>query len=138
MTILLGATGYVGSAFAGFLHSRGIPFVAVSRQTCDYSDASALRTLLVEHEASFVINCAGFTGKPNVDACEVQKYDCLKGNAVLPGVIKTVCEDLGVPWGHVSSGCIFKGDRSPDRSDRRSSGFAPPQTRPDRRPDKNP
>ncbi len=123
MIILLGATGYVGSAFSRLLHSRGIPFLAVSRQSCDYSDASTLCSLLREQRASFVINCAGYTGKPNVDACEGQKYDCLQGNALLPGVVKTVCEDLNVAWGHVSSGCIFTGDRSSGRSDNNPAGF---------------
>ena len=51
-------------------------------------------------------------GKPNVDACEDAKYDCLQGNAVLPGIIREVCEDLKIPWGHVSSGCVYSGRRS--------------------------
>jgi len=29
---------------------------------------------------------------------------------VLPGVIAEACESAGVPWGHVSSGCIYTGD----------------------------
>ena len=31
----------------------------------------------------------------------------------LPGIIREVCEDLKIPWGHVSSGCIYSG-RRPD------------------------
>ena len=50
-------------------------------------------------------------GSPNVDACEDAKYECLQGNAVLPGIIREVCEDLKIPWGHVSSGCIYSGKR---------------------------
>ena len=34
----------------------------------------------------------------------------LQGNAVLPGIIREVCEDLKIPWGHVSSGCIYSGE----------------------------
>ena len=52
-------------------------------------------------------NAAGYTGKPNVDACELAKADCLDGNAVLPGTIRQVCEELKIRWGHVSSGCIY-------------------------------
>jgi UDP-glucose 4,6-dehydratase/3,5-epimerase/4-reductase len=33
------------------------------------------------------------------------------GNAVLPGRIAEACAAAGVPWGHVSSGCIFTGSR---------------------------
>jgi len=46
-----------------------------------------------------------------VDACESAKYECLQGNAVLPGIIREVCEDLKIPWGHISSGCIYSGRR---------------------------
>jgi dTDP-4-dehydrorhamnose reductase len=49
---------------------------------------------------------------PNVDACESAKYESLHGNAVLPGIIREVCEDLKIPWGHVSSGCIYSGRRA--------------------------
>ena len=59
----------------------------------------------------FLINAAGYTGRPNVDACELHKTECLAGNAVLPGVIRAACERADVPWGHVSSGCIFTGTK---------------------------
>jgi dTDP-4-dehydrorhamnose reductase len=29
---------------------------------------------------------------------------------VLPGIVAAACEAAGVPWGHVSSGCIYSGD----------------------------
>ena len=45
-----------------------------------------------------------------MDACELAKADCLNGNAVLPGTIRQVCEELKITWGHVSSGCIYSGE----------------------------
>ena len=59
-----------------------------------------------------MINAAGYTGKPNVDACEINKSECLFGNSVLPGRIRSACEEVGIPWGHVSSGCIYSGEKS--------------------------
>ena len=50
-----------------------------------------------------------------MDACEIHKSECLAGNAVLPGTIAQACEAANVPWGHVSSGCIYTGSR-PDGS----------------------
>ena len=45
-----------------------------------------------------------------MDACELEKAACLFGNAVLPGRIREACARAGgVPWGHVSSGCIYTG-----------------------------
>ena len=59
----------------------------------------------------FVINAAGYTGKPNVDACELARADTLAGNTLLPQTIAHACAAAGIPWGHVSSGCIFTGDK---------------------------
>jgi dTDP-4-dehydrorhamnose reductase len=109
--VILGATGFVGSVFVNNAMRDGEEIYALSRSEIDYTDSKLLQRFLSDVRASFVINCAGFTGKPNVDACESAKYDCLQGNAVLPGIIREVCEDLRITWGHVSSGCIFSGRR---------------------------
>jgi dTDP-4-dehydrorhamnose reductase len=113
MIILLGKTGYIGSQILESFNQAGSEISGVSRKEIDYYNHSELRNLLREVNASSLINAAGFTGKPNVDACETEKYECLQGNAVLPGIIREVCEDLKIPWGHVSSGCIYSG-RRPD------------------------
>lgn len=110
--LILGGSGYVGSAFQSYLQQREIPFRSVARSQVDYADTSALRGLLRDFKPSFLINAAGFTGKPNVDACETQKAATLMGNAVLPGIIREACEAEKVTWGHVSSGCIYSGRRA--------------------------
>ncbi|MCO8120688.1 sugar nucleotide-binding protein [Stieleria sp. TO1_6] len=115
MIILLGASGYVGRAIAGALRDANVPFAGHGRSTVDLANTDAIEAMLKETEADFVINCAGFTGKPNVDVCEVRKTESLDGNAVLPGRIRQACERVGIPFGHVSSGCIFTGSR-PDGS----------------------
>ena len=112
MIILLGGSGYVGQAYQRLFARAGLPFRNVARQELDYGDTNALTALLRETGASFLLNAAGYTGKPNVDACEGDKAACLAGNAVLPGNIRAACEAAGVPWGHVSSGCIYSGERS--------------------------
>ncbi|QDV69547.1 dTDP-4-dehydrorhamnose reductase [Rosistilla carotiformis] len=112
MILLLGGSGYVGRAFAELLRHQGVDFRSVSRSDCDYTQRDALIGLICESNASFLINAAGYTGKPNVDACELQKSQCLAGNAVLPGTIREACAMAGdLPWGHVSSGCIYTGAR---------------------------
>ena len=115
MIYLLGGSGYIGSAFASNLKRRGIPFRSVSRSELDYTNLSVLTAALRKDQPEFLINAAGYTGKPNVDACEFHKSECLAGNAVLPGIIAQACEAANVPWGHVSSGCIYTGSR-PDGS----------------------
>ncbi len=109
---LLGASGYVGQAFHDLLSAREVPFLPLSRAALNYYDPPALTAALRNRGAKFLINAAGYTGKPNVDTCELQRTDCLEGNAILPGRIREACEEAGVPWGHVSSGCIYTGRRT--------------------------
>jgi dTDP-4-dehydrorhamnose reductase len=111
MIYLLGGSGYVGSAYQALLQRKGLPFRNLRRSEFDYTNQSALTELLRREKPAFLINAAGYTGKPNVDACELHKADCVMGNAVLPGIIAQACTDAGIPWGHVSSGCIYTGSR---------------------------
>ena len=109
MILLLGASGYIGAAFAKELQRRKRDFVSVSRGQLDYTKFDFLFDFLKSKKPEFVINAAGYTGKPNVDACEDAKADTLAGNTLLPQTIANACAASGVPWGHVSSGCIFSG-----------------------------
>jgi dTDP-4-dehydrorhamnose reductase len=110
MIYLLGGSGYVGNAYQALFRTKGIAFRNLRRADIDYTDVATLRSELLRERPEFLINAAGYTGKPNVDACEIHKAECLLGNAVLPGIVAQACEEAKVPWGHVSSGCIYTGD----------------------------
>ena len=109
MILLLGGTGYIGQAFAAELQRRTKPFVSLSRREVDYTRFDLLLGFLKSRKPEFVVNAAGYTGKPNVDACEVAKADTLVGNAMIPQTIAHACAAMNIPWGHVSSGCIYSG-----------------------------
>src|SRR5271168_5358562 len=109
MILLLGASGYIGEAFAKELRRRKTDFLPLSRKQIDYTRFDTLLEFLKTKKPAFVINAAGYTGKPNVEACELAKADTLAGNTLLPQTVAHVCAVLGIPWGHVSSGCIFSG-----------------------------
>ena len=112
MYLILGKNGFLGGTFIKTLNPKH-NVICIGRDDFNYYDKDLLFGFIKENNVTFLINAAGFTGKPNVDACELAKYECLQGNAVLPGIIREVCEDLKIPWGHVSSGCIYSG-RRPD------------------------
>lgn len=101
----------MGQAYQALLQHKNIPFRNLRRAELDYTDVATLTAALRADQPEFLINAAGYTGKPNVDACEDDKAECLFGNAVLPGRIAAACAAAEVPWGHVSSGCIFTGSR---------------------------
>jgi UDP-glucose 4,6-dehydratase len=109
MILLLGASGYIGEAFAKELQRRKTDFIPLARKQVDYTRFDMLLDFLKTKKPAFVINAAGFTGKPNVDACELDKAGTLAGNALLPQTIAHVCAAAKIPWGHISSGCIFSG-----------------------------
>lgn len=115
MIYLLGGSGYVGHAYQALFARLGVPFRNLRRAEADYAKPAVLLELLRRDRPEFLINAAGYTGKPNVDACELHKADCLFGNAVLPGIVAEACTEAGVPWGHVSSGCIYSGARPDGR-----------------------
>lgn len=109
MILLLGASGYIGEAFARELQRRGETFRSLSRAQVDYTRFGPLYHFLKETQPAFIINAAGYTGKPNVDACEAAKADTLQGNTLFPQTLAHACAALDIPFGHVSSGCVFVG-----------------------------
>ena len=109
MIVVLGASGYIGEAFVRELENRGERFLAVSRAQLDYAQFDELLAFLRDKKPEFLVNAAGYTGRPNVDACELAKADTLQGCVLLPTVIAHACDVAGIPWGHVSSGCLYSG-----------------------------
>ena len=117
MYIILGKNGYIAEAIIKELNSRNLPHVALSRIDIDYTNKCDFDLYLLnnfhrnilEGEDIIVVNCAGYIGKPNVDACELAKADCVEGNVLFPAMISQLCADRGYQYVHISSGCIYGG-----------------------------
>jgi dTDP-4-dehydrorhamnose reductase len=116
MIVVLGASGYIGEAFVRELENRGERFLALSRAQLDYAQFDELLGFLRDKKPEFLVNAAGYTGRPNVDACELAKADTLQGCVLLPTVIAHACDVAGIPWGHVSSGCLYSGAKIVERN----------------------
>lgn len=113
MIVVLGGNGYIGSRIVQSLETHRISVRNLGRSDCNYYDPDSLSDAI--GGAKFLVNAAGYTGRPNVDACEQHKAECLLANAVLPGIVRDACDRVGLPWIHVSSGCIYTGT-SPTQS----------------------
>ena len=117
MYIVLGKNGYIAEAIIKELTSRDLPHVALSRTDVDYTNKCDFDLYLLnnfhrnilEGEDIIVVNCAGYIGKPNVDACELAKADCIEGNVLFPAMLSQLCADRGYQYVHISSGCIYGG-----------------------------
>ncbi len=109
MVVILGGRGYVATALAAACQRAGIPHRVLSRSETDYTHPPALEAALAAIRPDYLMNAAGYTGFPNVSASEKNKPACLMANTALPAVVSSVCRKLGLPWGHISTGCIFSG-----------------------------
>ncbi len=109
MILLIGASGYIGEAFAKELRRRKKEFLSITQRDVDCTRFIPLLEFLKRTKPKFVVNCAGYTGKPNVDACEDHKAETIIGNVLLPQTIAHACATLKIPWGQVSTGCIYNG-----------------------------
>jgi UDP-glucose 4,6-dehydratase len=93
--------GYVGKYIAKELNSQNINFRWITH--------SQVNEIGLPWGTQFIINAAGFTGVPNVDACEISKDETIEGNVHFPLVLEQKASALFSPVLHISSGCVYTG-----------------------------
>lgn len=106
MILIIGSSGYIGTEFIKQLKENNTKYISVS-----YKDINkqSLISLIKTENIKYIINCAAFVGKPNIEACESQKDKAISGNILLPLMLKEVCEDFGIILCHISTGCLYNG-----------------------------
>jgi UDP-glucose 4,6-dehydratase len=109
MILLLGASGFIGRAFANELRRRGHSFIPLTRRAFDYSRFDFLFDYLRTMKPVFLINAASCSGTANGIAMRGEREKMMAANAILPQMIARVCSMTKTPWGHVSSGRIYSG-----------------------------
>ena len=62
---------------------------------------------LIDKNTQVIINAAGYTGSPNVDACEIYKQETINGNVIWP--VQLELSNPNIPIVHISSGCVYTG-----------------------------
>jgi dTDP-4-dehydrorhamnose reductase len=109
MILLLGASGFIGRAFASELRRRGHSFIPLTRRAFDYSRFDFLFDYVRTMKPVFLINAAGYRGPAGASAQREEREKMMAANAILPQMIARVCSMTKTPWGHVSSGEIYSG-----------------------------
>jgi 3,5-epimerase/4-reductase len=100
--MIFGARGYLGQQFRALYPDADCPAV-------DVSDRPAVAAAL-SSEPDVVINCAGKTGRPNVDWCETHQAETLRANVTGALILLEECLARGLYLVHLGSGCIYAGD----------------------------
>lgn len=103
MKLLIFGNGYVAHKFReAFGAEAEISSVRIE-------DFSEVKGELEHKKPDVVVNCAGKTGRPNVDWCEDHKMETLYSNVVAPLILARACEELGLYMVHIGSGCVYEG-----------------------------
>lgn len=112
MIILFGYKGYIGSEFKKQLEVMKLPvYLWPNTHKTTFKDLEEWYDNAGYPLIGAAINAAGYTGKPNVDTCELNKNDTIHGNIEWPQILTDWCILNEIPLGHVSSGCIYVGKR---------------------------
>ena len=102
MKFLVVGRGWTGIKILAELNRRGHEV-----SICSHHDVFGL---IEKGDLDWVVNCAGVTGSPNVDACELDKENTIIGNAIFPVLLSKALEGTGIKLAHFSSGCIYTGE----------------------------
>jgi 3,5-epimerase/4-reductase len=101
--LVFGGRGFMGGYFRS-----AYPGATIS--DADVADRAAVAAALEAARPEVVINCAGKTGRPNVDWCEDHKAETLRANVTGALIVLEECLARGTYLVHLSSGCIYEGD----------------------------
>jgi len=103
MKYLIFGNGYLGKQFDQALKSSVISSIYIK------SEQDVLQEIK-KHQPEWIINCAGATGRPNIDWCEDNKEKTFTSNVLMPLMIARACFEKKVKMLHLGSGCVYTGD----------------------------
>jgi dTDP-4-dehydrorhamnose reductase len=106
--LLLGATGWIGSQLQAIFEAEPGRFrVFATKQRLDNFDMATLELDIICDDIDCVVNCAGLTGRPNVDWCETHTHEVIRTNLIGTLAMMEVCEKQRVHLINMATGCIF-------------------------------
>ena len=102
MKALVVGRGWIGGKVAGAFERRNSLITLISHGDA-FEAIDALRP-------DVVVNCAGYTGRPNVDGCEKHRAETIEANTLYPIRLYEWCEKAKSRFAHFSTGCVYQGD----------------------------
>lgn len=100
--LILGPRGWIGGKITSLLHAQNAD---VHTTLARLEDASAIAAALDEVQPDCVINCAGKTGRPNIDWCEEHKVETIESNVIGTLIVANECAKRGVHLTVLATGC---------------------------------
>lgn len=130
--VLIIGNGFVGSKLTEHLRMNN-KFNVRQVSGLKYFDPASFNSNLVSVLQTFlpnyVINCVGYTGTPNVDACESNKEAVFHLNVTIPTLIASLCTSYSSKFINISSGCIYNGyEKDFTETDEPNNGLTNPDS----------
>ena len=100
--LIWGANGWIATHLKALLHQQhqNVKTTAVRMQ-----EQTAVRQVLDNVNPTHVINCAGKTGRPNIDWCEDHKMETVESNVLGTLILAEECRARGVHCTVLATGC---------------------------------
>jgi len=115
--LIWGGKGWIAQQLADMLQARG---EQVQTTTVRMEDREAVKAELDSVKPTHVLNCAGCTGRPNVDWCEDNKEATIRSNVIGTLNLADLCYLAGIHITVFATGCIYQYD---DAHPRDGPGF---------------
>lgn len=107
--LIWGGDGWVAGHLKSILEAQG---KEVYSTTVRMENREAVLAQLDEVRPTHVLNCAGCTGRPNVDWCEDNKEATVRSNVVGALNLTDCCFLRGIHITVFATGCIYQYDKS--------------------------
>ncbi|KKY25702.1 putative udp-4-keto-6-deoxyglucose-epimerase4-reductase [Phaeomoniella chlamydospora] len=105
--LIWGGKGWIAQHLYDLLSSQGYK---VESTTVRMEDREAVKAELERVKPTHVLNCAGCTGRPNVDWCEDNKEATIRSNVIGTLNLTDLCAQLGIHITVFATGCIYAYD----------------------------
>ena len=96
-----GKTGWIGQKVLVMLHEKGIKVKAADSRLENVEQVAAE---IDAFKPTHVLNCAGLTGRPNVDWCEDHKDEVIRVNVIGTLGLLDACEARGIHCTNFATG----------------------------------
>ena len=100
--LLTGSEGWICGHLEGLLNAQGKIVHATNYRM---ENSAKMNEIFDEFQPTHVINCAGKTGRPNVDWCEDNRVETVRSNVIGTLMLAELCHERGVHLTNMATGC---------------------------------
>ena len=107
--LLFGKNGWICGKLIELLTEQGKTFFV---SECRTENRESVIQEIEQYNPTHILNAAGFTGKPNVDECELKKLETIRSNVIGTLNIADICAERNIHHLLYATGCIFEYDEA--------------------------